>query len=85
MCRQKFLPEYSSQAKKYINKQDKNTKNRIKIAIEGIPEDDIVPLEGSESSFRLRKGDLRIIFSWIKEGQILVEKIKPRGDAYKGG
>lgn len=84
MKKQNLPPEYSNQAKKYINKQDKPTKQRIKKAIEEIPIGDIVPYEGSESSFRLRKGDFRIIFSWLSDGQILVEKIKPRGDVYKG-
>jgi len=77
-------PQYSNQAKKYIGRQDRNTKQRIKKAIEGIPKGDIVPFEGSEGSFRLRKGEFRIIFSWMSDEQIFVEKIKPRGDVYKG-
>ena len=49
-----------------------------------IPNGDIVLYKGTENSSRLRKGDFRIIFSWIDDEQIFVEKIKPRGDVYKG-
>jgi len=84
MKKQKRPPQYSRKAQKYINKQDKTVKRRIKKAIEEIPLGDIVPYERSEKSFRLRKSDFRIIFSWIDDEQILIEKIKPRGDVYKG-
>ena len=76
---------------------DKPTKSRIKEAIEGIPKGDIKVLQGSENSYRLRVGDWRILFSYfeterkdettgeiITEKAILIEKIAPRGEVYKG-
>lgn len=84
MKEQKLPPEYSVKAKKYISKQDSITKKHIKKAIEEIPNGDIVPYERSKNSFRVRKGDFIIIFSWISDDQIIIEKIKPRGDVYKG-
>lgn len=82
MRQQSKEPKYSNQAKKYIAKQEKVIKQRIKKAVEEIPKGDIVPYEGSKDSFRLRKGGIRIIFSWSSDGHIFVEKIKPRGDVY---
>lgn len=76
--------EYSKQAVKTINGIDSRTKQRIKIAIEGIPAGDIKPLKGSRGSYRLRVGDWRIIFSYPEKNTILIEKIAPRGEVYKG-
>ena len=89
--------QYSKKAVKVINRLDKPTKSRIKEAIEGIPKGDIKVLQGSENSYRLRVGDWRIIFSYfeterkdettgeiITEKAILIEKIAPRGEVYKG-
>jgi mRNA interferase RelE/StbE len=56
----------------------------MKKAIEAIPSGDIKPLKGSDGSFRLRVGDWRIIFSYVSEDIILIEKIAPRGEVYKG-
>ena len=89
--------QYSKRAVKVINKLDKPTKNRSKEAIEGIPEGDIKALQGAENSYRLRVGDWRILFSYFEkeckdettgetktEKAILIEKVAPRGEVYKG-
>ena len=79
--------ELSKQASKVITKLDKPTKKRIKGALEKIPKRDIIVLQGSEGSFRLRVGSWRILFSYIiidDEKAILVEKIESRGGVYKG-
>ncbi len=76
--------EYSKQAVKAINGMDSRTKQRIKAAIEGLPEGDIKPLTGSRGSYRLRVGGWRIIFSYPEKGAVLIEKVAPRGGAYKG-
>ena len=80
---QKKPPKVSKQAKKYLDALDSKNKQRIKKGIEKIPLGDIKILEGSEDSYRLRIGDWRVIFSWITDKQILVEKISTRGDVYK--
>ena len=75
---------YSRASVKVINSMDKATKQRIKAGIEKIPKGDIKPLKGSSGTYRLRVGDWRILFSYPGDGTILIEKIGPRGDVYKG-
>lgn len=77
--------EYSKASVKAINTMDTKTKQRIKTAIEGIPAGDIKPLEGSKTLYRLRVGKWRIVFSYPDKETVLIERIAPRGGAYKGG
>ncbi len=73
--------EYKKKAVKYINSCDKDTKNRLKIAIEKLPFGDIKKLAGFENEYRLRVGDLRVLFT--KENNIItINDILPRGQAY---
>lgn len=74
--------EYSKKAVKYINSVDKPTKRRLKEAIEKIPFGDIKKLQGIDNGYRLRVGDLRILFS-IEDDIIYIDNIIPRGQAYK--
>ena len=76
---------YSKSAVKAINSMDKAAKQRIRQAIEGIPEGDIKPLKGSHILYRLRVGTRRIVFSYPDEETVLIERIGNRGDVYKGG
>lgn len=76
--------QYSKRAVKVIDRMDKPTKQRMRKAIEGLPYGDIVPLEGADGYYRLRVGDWRVIFSYIDDSSILVSKIAPRGEVYKG-
>ena len=76
--------EYSKKSVKAINSMDRQTRHRLKSAIENIPNGDIKPLRGCTGSYRLRVGDLRIIFSYPEKNTVLIEKIKPRGEVYKG-
>jgi len=57
--------EYSRPAVKYINLQDKPTKKRLKEAIEKIPQGDIKKLKGLENEYRLRVGDLRVLWFYL--------------------
>ena len=75
---------YSKAAVKVINSMDRPTKQRIRAAIEKIPEGDIKPLQGTKGSYRLRVGSWRILFSYPAHDMILIEKIGPRGEVYKG-
>lgn len=75
---------YAKAAAKVINGMDRATKQRIKAAIEKIPAGDIKPLKGSSGSYRLRVGGWRILFSYPEHDIILIEKVGPRGDVYKG-
>lgn len=73
--------EYSKKAAKYINALDKPTKQRIKTGIEKLPAGDIRKLKGVENGYRLRIGDLRVLFS-MEDNYIFIDNILPRGQAY---
>ena len=74
------------QALKYINSQDKPTRERFRSALERLskdpPEGDIVPLVNRPPFQRLRVGDFRVTFCEI-DGIIRVVKVSPRGQSYK--
>ena len=74
--------EYKKKAVKYINTADKLTKKRLKEAIEKLPYGDIRKLTGFENEYRLRVGDLRVLFT-VENDIIIVNDIKPRGQVYK--
>ena len=77
--------KYAKTAVKTIGSIDKAMKQRLKKAIEDLPKGDVKPLKGSDSLYRLRVGSWRIVFSLPDTNTILIEKVAPRGDAYKGG
>ena len=79
-----MMIQFSKQAAKYLNRLDAAAQKRIRSGIYALPRGDIKPLRGVEGSFRLRIGDWRILFSY-QDDIIFIEKISPRGDAYKGG
>ena len=74
--------EYRKKAVKYISSCDKQTKQRLKQAIENLPSGDVKKLAGYEIDYRLRVGDLRVLFS-IENDKIVINDILPRGQAYK--
>lgn len=74
--------EYSKKAIKYLYSTDKSTKKRLKEAIEKIPLGDIRKLQGVEDGYRLRVGDLRVLFS-LEDDIVYIDNILPRGQAYK--
>lgn len=83
--------KFSKQAVKFIEKQDKNTKTRLKQAIDGLrkepPEGDIKPLQGTNGIFRLRVGKYRVLYSYVEDVIyfIYIQTIDSRGDIYKKG
>lgn len=74
--------EYSKKAVKYINLSDKTTKKRLKESIEKLPFGDIKKLKGATNGYRLRVGDLRVLFT-MENDYIYIDNIIPRGQAYK--
>lgn len=74
--------DYKKKAVKYINSSDKPTKKRLKEAIEKLPFGDIRKLTGFENEYRLRVGDLRVLFT-VENDIITINEIKPRGQVYK--
>lgn len=79
-----MTPQYSKQAAKYLNSQDRQTQQRIREGIEKIPEGDIKPLKGATGTYRLRVGDWRILFSHMSDS-VYIRNIGARGGIYKGG
>lgn len=80
----KMKIEYAKRAVKVINSLDKPTKQRIRTAIEKLPDGDVRPLIGSNGTYRMRIGDWRVLFSYPANDTILIERIGPRGKIYKG-
>lgn len=73
---------YTKQAVKQISRYDKPTKARLKDAIEKLPQGDIKRLQGvTPITFRLRVGDLRVLFEMTSE-KITILNVLPRGEAY---
>ena len=75
--------EYKKQAVKYINACDRTTRLRIKDGIEKLPFGDVKKWKGYQSEFRLRIGDLRVLFA-LEDDRIIINDIRSRGEAYKG-
>lgn len=74
--------KYKRKAVKYIESCDKLTKNRLKVSIENLPLGDVKKLKGFEDEYRLRVGDLRVLFS-AQNGIISINDIQSRGQVYK--
>ena len=74
--------KYKRKAVKYIESCDKLTKNLLKVSIENLPLGDVKKLKGFEDEYRLRVGDLRVLFS-VQNGIIFINDIQSRGQVYK--
>ena len=61
---------------------DKMSKARIKQAIDKLPAGDVKKLQGLVNAYRLRVGDLRVLFS-VENDIIIIKDVLPRGQAYK--
>lgn len=78
--------QYSKIAVKSISEMDRKTQQRIKQAIEQIPNGNIIALQGRENEYRLRIGKYRIIFEYKQnddEKILCILDIGSRGDIYK--
>jgi mRNA interferase RelE/StbE len=75
-------PQYSKQAQGYLDKQSQKQSDRINQAVAKLPSGDVKKLKGVENAYRLRVGDVRILFERINNC-IHVVKIDNRGDVYK--
>lgn len=73
---------YEKEAAKHIQEQDKPTRQRLKAAIEKLPDGDVKRLQGYKNDYRLRVGDLRVLYA-VEEDIIIVKEVLPRGQVYK--
>jgi len=75
---------FSKQSIKTINNMDSRTKSRIKIAIDKLPSGDTKQIQrGKIITNRLRVGGWRILYTFDGDN-LIIEKIGPRGQVYKG-
>lgn len=74
--------EYKKKAIKYINSCDSATKKRIRTGIENLPLGDVTKIRGLENEYRLRVGDLRVLFTFDND-IITINDVRPRGQIYK--
>jgi len=79
--------EWAKRALKRVSRLDRPTQKRILGAIDDLAEKsrgDIRSFEGgSEEDYRLRVGGWRVLFSYLDDGSILIQRIGSRGDVYK--
>lgn len=83
----KFRVELGSNAFRALSKFDKINKTRIITKIKSLKETPFpvgsIKMEGEENVYRLRSGDMRILYKLLKsEKVILIFKIEKRGKAY---
>jgi len=77
-----LISRYSKQARKFLDKQGQLAEMRIRKAVDKLPLGDVEKMSGHPNIYRLRVGDLRILFA--REGNtISVHKIDNRGQIYK--
>ncbi|MDR0858976.1 MAG: type II toxin-antitoxin system RelE/ParE family toxin [Oscillospiraceae bacterium] len=77
--------EYRKLAEKQLQQMSEPTKNRIKTAIDGLPNGDIRKIEGTAGDYGLRVGKYRVIYTYNDADTIVIVKIQSRGQVYKGG
>lgn len=80
-----YTIKFEKAALKFLKKQDKLTQERLLKVIKRLPNGtDIKRLQGYSDLFRVRVGNIRILYS-IKENLkiINIENIDNRGDVYK--
>ncbi len=83
----RFRVELGSKAFQALSKLDKTNKSRVFKKLKSLEETPFPvgsrKIEGEENVYRLRSGDLRILYKLIKsEKVILIFKIEKRGKAY---
>ena len=78
-------------AARYLQKLPKARRDSIKAALAGlsrgeVPPPDAKPMLGEWKGYhRLRFGNLRVLFSFDREADVVyVDHVGPRGDIYKG-
>ena len=74
----------SKQVKKYLESQDKKTRERLEEALNKLPVGDVIPIVNMPNTFRLRIGNYRAIF--VCEDKIIkITVLDVRGQVYKKG
>jgi mRNA interferase RelE/StbE len=81
---------FGRQASKKLGRMQPKIVRAIMDELKSVAEDpfarhpNVKPLEGIKEGYRLRHGDWRVLYRLDREQQtMIVELVKPRGDAYK--
>ena len=69
-------------AQKYMDSTNENIRVRLKKAIAKLPTGDVKKMQGFSKDYRLRVGDLRVLFT-MEDEVITIREILPRGQVYK--
>jgi mRNA interferase RelE/StbE len=78
--------EFSREAAKQYKKLPKEYKSLVEVTLNRLADGlatDLKPVEGERNVFRIRVGRYRLLFAKFARS-VLVFKISPRGDVYKG-
>lgn len=84
-----YLLELSKSSKKFLDKSDRITRERIINVLHALTENPfsypgIIKLTGFEDTYRVRAGRYRIIYHVLNEKLlIIIQNIDSRGDIYK--
>jgi mRNA interferase RelE/StbE len=69
---------------KSLRRLGRRDRERIKVAIDTLPEGDVKLLRGAERLWRLRVGEWRVIFDRRDSERVIdVLAVRPRGRAYR--
>ncbi len=79
--------DWARRARKRLSRLDRPTREKIVLAVDLLVEEgrgDVRSFEGGgDDEYRLRVGNWRVLFSYLEDGTVLINKIGPRGDVYK--
>lgn len=80
-----YQVRFEKAALKFLQKQDKPTRNRLIKAINQLPNGiDIKRMQGYHNLYRTRVGNIRILYTIEETVKIInIENIDNRGDVYK--
>ena len=74
----------SKQVRKYLDRQNEETRERLEHALNDLPKGDVIPIVNMPNTFRLRVGKYRAIFVY-DDDIIKVTVLDVRGQVYKRG
>ena len=74
----------SKQVRKYLDRQNSETRERLESALDDLPSGDVIPIVNMPNTFRLRVGKYRAIFVY-DDDIIKVTVLNVRGQVYKKG
>ncbi|MDR0936985.1 MAG: type II toxin-antitoxin system RelE/ParE family toxin [Oscillospiraceae bacterium] len=76
---------FRKSAKKQLERLNNPVQGQICNAIYNLPKGNVIKLEGDTADYRLRIGKYRVIFAYETVDIILIKRVEPRGQVYKGG